>query len=290
MKRLLGVLTFFAVVLSGCDKDTDKPVAPSAERVSSAERVGALDGAAGVESVVPSGASAVAALDSASAAVDGAEVAQPVALDGASAAVAALDSASASASAAVAVDSAAVVDGAEVGSAVELAGASVAVAKVATDESLTPEEARAELESNGIAFTGAAFLSVARSGHLATVKLFVQAGMSLETVDDDLGWTAMHKAAYASRLEVVKYLVGAGANIEARDEDGYTVLMNAAGIANNVSVVRFLVESGADVFAVGSDGKTARSLAVTVGNTAVADYLNSLENAGSLFRPRRMAI
>ena len=278
MKRLLGVLTFFAVVLSGCDKDTDKPVAPSAERVSSGERVGALDGAAGVESVVPSGASAVAALDSASAAVDGAEVAQPVALDGASAAVAALDSASASA--AVALDSAAVVDGAEVGSAVELAGASVAVAKVATDESLTPEEARAELESNGIAFTGAAFLSAARSGHLATVKLFVQAGMSLETVDDDLGWTALHKAAYASRLEVVKYLVGAGANIEARDEDGYTVLMNAAGIANNVSVVRFLVESGADVFAVGSDGKTARSLAGTVGNTAVADYLNSLENAG----------
>jgi len=282
MKRLLGVLTFFAVVLSGCDKDTDKPVAPSAERVSSAERVGALDGAAGVESVVPSDASAVAAVDSASAAVDGAEVAPPVALDGASAAVAALDSASASASAsaAVAVDSAVMVDGAEVGSAVALAGASVAAAKVATDESLTPEEARAELESNGIAFTGAAFLSAAWSGHLATVKLFVQAGMSLETVDDDLGWTALHKAAYASRLEVVKYLVGAGANIEARDEDGYTVLMNAAGIANNVSVVRFLVESGADVFAVGSDGKTARSLAVTVGNTAVADYLNSLENAG----------
>ena len=134
---------------------------------------------------------------------------------------------------------------------------------------------RAELESKGIAYTGAAFRLAAQSGDLATVKLFVAAGMDLESADDDLGWTALYEAAYAGRLEVVKYLVGAGANIFARDEDGYTVLMNAAGIANNLSVVRFLVESGADVLAVAADGKTAWSVAVTVGNTAIADYLKS---------------
>ena len=143
------------------------------------------------------------------------------------------------------------------------------------DETLTAEQsaARAELTGLDVAYTGATFRLVAKAGDLWTVKLFVQAGMDLESADDELGWTALFEAAYAGRLAVVKYLVGAGANIEARDEDGYTVLMNAAGIANNLPVVRFLVESGADVLAVASDGKTAWSVAVTVGNTAIADYL-----------------
>ena len=145
---------------------------------------------------------------------------------------------------------------------------------------LTPEQARAQLESKGIAFTGAAFRLAAQSGNLEVVQLFVQAGMSLEEADD-YDWTALSEAAYAGRLETVKYLVGQGANIEARDEDGWTVLMNAAGIANNLSVVRFLVESGADVLAVGDDQRTtAWSVAMTVGNTAIADYLKSLTNAG----------
>ncbi len=148
------------------------------------------------------------------------------------------------------------------------------------DESLTAEQARAQLDSLGIAYTGAAFRLAAQSGNLEVVQLFVQAGMSLEEVDD-YDWTALSEAAYAGRLETVKYLVGQGANIEARDEDGWTVLMNAAGITNNLSVVRFLVESGADVLAVGDDQRTtAWSVAMTVGNTAIADYLKSLTNAG----------
>ena len=153
--------------------------------------------------------------------------------------------------------------------------------ETARSTALTPEQARAQLEAAGIAYTGAAFRLAAQSGDLATVKLFVAAGMDLEAADDDLGWTALYEAAYAGRLATVKYLVGAGANLEARDEDGYTVLMNAAGITNNLAVVRFLVESGADVLAVGDDQRTtAWSVAMTVGNTAIADYLKSLNNAG----------
>ena len=265
MKRLLGVLTFFAVVLSGCDKDTDKPVAPSAERVSSGERVGALDGAAGVESVVPSGASAtVAALDSASAAV--------------------------------ALDSAAVVDGAAVGSAVELAGASTAVSGAAKVTTRTPEEARAALTAKGISSTdGAAFRSAAGSGNLEVVQLFVEAGMSVESADDESGWTALHEAAYAGHLSVVTYLVEYGANVNGADEDGYTVLMNASWRADNLPVIRYLVDQGANIWATAYDGKTARRVALTVGNTSVADYLKSLETteefilaagAGNLLRVR----
>ena len=265
MKMLLGVLTFFAVVLSGCDKDTDKPVAPSAERVSSGERVGALDGAAGVESVVPSGASAtVAALDSASAAV--------------------------------ALDSAAVVDGAAVGSAVELAGASTAVSGAAKVATRTPEEARAALTAKGISSTdGAAFRSAAGSGNLEVVQLFVEAGMSVESADDESGWTALHEAAYAGHLSVVTYLVEYGANVNGADEDGYTVLMNASWRADNLPVIRYLVDQGANIWATAYDGKTARRVALTVGNTSVADYLKSLETteefilaagAGNLLRVR----
>ena len=152
--------------------------------------------------------------------------------------------------------------------------------EVARSTALTAEQARAQLDSLGIAYTGAAFRLAAQSGNLEVVQLFVQAGMSLEEADD-YDWTALSEAAYAGRLETVKYLVGQGANIEARDEDGWTVLMNAAGITNNLSVVRFLVESGADVLAVGDDQRTtAWSVAMTVGNTAIADYLKSLNNAG----------
>ena len=148
--------------------------------------------------------------------------------------------------------------------------------EVARSTALTAEQARAQLDSLGIAYTGAAFRLAAQSGNLEVVQLFVQAGMSLEEADD-YDWTALSEAAYAGRLETVKYLVGQGANIEARDEDGWTVLMNAAGITNNLAVVRFLVESGADVLAVGDDQRTtAWSVAVTVGNTAIADYLKSL--------------
>ena len=213
---------------------------------------------AAVDAVGPSAENAPVA-----GAVDGVTGVQPVVPSGASA-----------------VDGAAVVDGAS-------------AAKVAAR---TPEEARAALSAKGISSTdGAAFRSAAGSGNLEVVQLFVEAGMDIESADDELGWTALMNAAERGHLAVVEYLVGQGANVNAADEDGYTVLMNAVWRADNLPIVRYLVDQGANIWATAYDGMTARRVAVTVSNTSVADYLKSLETteefilaaaAGNLLRVR----
>jgi len=96
------------------------------------------------------------------------------------------------------------------------------------EEVRTPAEARAALESLGIEYTEAVFLRAARSGHfLAVVKLFVWAGMSVETADDS-GWTALHWAARRGYLDVVAFLVGSGADLEATNDAGLTAADIAA--------------------------------------------------------------
>ena len=68
---------------------------------------------------------------------------------------------------------------------------------------------RAELNSLGISYTAAAFVDSASTGNLAVVRLFVQAGMSVDTKwSSQYPSTALHTAAYQGHFEVVKYLVG----------------------------------------------------------------------------------
>lgn len=74
------------------------------------------------------------------------------------------------------------------------------------------EDARTELAGRGIAYTEKGFRSAARSGDLEVLKLFVEAGMSVNAASG--GWTALHNAA-ESDLEVVKYLVEQGADVDA---------------------------------------------------------------------------
>lgn len=56
---------------------------------------------------------------------------------------------------------------------------------------VSPSGARAELESRGIAYNDAAFLNAARAGDLEVVRLFVEAGMSVNTASTS-GVTALH--------------------------------------------------------------------------------------------------
>lgn len=82
--------------------------------------------------------------------------------------------------------------------------------------------ARAELERRGIEFTAGAFHTSAERGDITVVKLFVDAGMSADTVLDGQG--ALHRAAAHGELEMVKLLLGLGASVELRDASGFTVL------------------------------------------------------------------
>ena len=130
----------------------------------------------------------------------------------------------------------------------------------------TAAEARAELTRLGVAYTGAAFLDSAAAGNLAVVKLFVQAGMSLET-KDNRDRTALHFAARDGRLSVVQYLVGQGASRTAT-ASGQTALHYAAW-SGRLAVVQYLVGQGESV----SAKNGALSEAAAHGHLSVVQYL-----------------
>ena len=68
-------------------------------------------------------------------------------------------------------------------------------------------------------YTEKAFFTAASRGNLTVVKLFVEAGMSVNTVAtiDSLRIPALQAAAVNGHLSVVRYLVEQGADVNATD-------------------------------------------------------------------------
>ena len=136
---------------------------------------------------------------------------------------------------------------------------------------LSPVEARVALANLGISYDAQAFLSWAGRGDLVVVKLFVEAGMSVDTVFR--GMTALHTAAEDGNLEIVKYLVGQKARRAAKDDEGSTALHTAA-LWGRLSVVQYLVEEKkASIKARNKRGWTALHTAAAGGNLEVVKYL-----------------
>ena len=143
---------------------------------------------------------------------------------------------------------------------------------------LTPEQARARLESNGIAFTTQAFVEAAGSGNASAVSLFVQAGMDKEgkalvtIAGNGRERTALHAACAGGHLAVVTYLVNAGASVSSTDGSGGTALHAAVG-SGNLAIVQLLVSNGAAVNAKDSYSETPLYHAASYGHKAIATHL-----------------
>ena len=116
-------------------------------------------------------------------------------------------------------------------------------------------DARTELADRGIAYTEEAFLQAAVDGDLAVVKLFVEAGMSVNTANRQ-GTTALFFAAIYGDLKMVKYLVEQGADVKATGDDGATALHLAAKFGD-LKMVAYLVGQGATVNAKDNRGLMA---------------------------------
>lgn len=130
------------------------------------------------------------------------------------------------------------------------------------DDPVSPLDARKELAGLGFDYTTEAFFGAALRGALMVVKLFVDAGMSVNTAVND-GSTALHFAAVGGHLEVVKYLVEQGADVNAKIDDDVTPLLltvfgpfmtftdeetgAAIPVGDHRAVEQYLVEQGADV-------------------------------------------
>ena len=78
----------------------------------------------------------------------------------------------------------------------------------------------------------------ANGGDLSIANLLLQAGATVDAVDDD-GRTALHCAAYDGKIQVVEALLNAGADKAVKDQDGMTAL-DKAQRKNHPAIVKLL--------------------------------------------------
>src|SRR3989338_7207183 len=140
---------------------------------------------------------------------------------------------------------------------------------------LTQEQALKELEKQNIRFNRNGFVESAARGDMATVELFLSAGMK-PNVRNREGRTALIQAVRGKHIAVVKTLLAEGAivNAESRHEydDEKTALMFAAQRGYG-TIVRTLVAAGANVDAANNYGKTSLMFAAEFGNTGIVQTL-----------------
>ena len=99
----------------------------------------------------------------------------------------------------------------------------------------------------------AAIHLAAKQGQLASVKVLLANGASIEERDRKHAHTAVHKAAWASRLEVLVFLLAAGADPNPRDTDGDMIPLHWA---TDRRIAKLLLTAGANPDAADIYGET----------------------------------
>lgn len=105
------------------------------------------------------------------------------------------------------------------------------------------ENALYELKRREIPYTENDFIVQIKMGHMDTVKLFLDAGMSPDA-RGGLGWPAVMQASAHGHTEIAKLLLKRGAAVDATDKDGQTALIIAAR-HGHADIVNLLLKHGA---------------------------------------------
>jgi uncharacterized protein len=100
---------------------------------------------------------------------------------------------------------------------------------------------RANLNSAG----GIALLGSTRDGNTEVIDILLKAQVVL-TSRTELGWTALHRAAYNSHLHVIKMLLDSGLDVNITDKDGWTALHIAVS-EGYCDIVELLIDNQAAV-------------------------------------------
>ncbi|KAL4524715.1 hypothetical protein Ndes2526B_g06907 [Nannochloris sp. 'desiccata'] len=66
-----------------------------------------------------------------------------------------------------------------------------------------------------------------RAGHMAIVKVLIEAGAAVNAATTAGGATPLHRAAYAGHTNIVEVLLHSGASLHLADADGQTALYKA---------------------------------------------------------------
>ncbi|HKO99332.1 MAG TPA: ankyrin repeat domain-containing protein [Pyrinomonadaceae bacterium] len=136
-----------------------------------------------------------------------------------------------------------------------------------------PENAKRKLTEKNIEFSRDAFVKSIREGSVEAVKLFLDAGMDVESKDES-GSTVLMNAAIKNDSSVVQLLIDHGADVNARTKDGETPLMIAA-LMGGSDTVKILLKAGADMNARDKRGETPLAHARSHSHTEVIALLKA---------------
>ena len=102
------------------------------------------------------------------------------------------------------------------------------------------DHARWRLKQMELEFNESTYRIQVLNGNADAVKLFLEAGMPVDTED------ALRMAVEQKHLDVAKLLIAGGANVNARDEYGASIVMRSTD-TGNAEIVKALIDAGADV-------------------------------------------
>jgi ankyrin repeat protein len=125
--------------------------------------------------------------------------------------------------------------------------------------------------------SGTLLMKAATHGQLAVARVLLQHGADVQAVNQ-LGLTALHRAALANKPETIPLLLEHGADVNTSAVDGITPMGYAARNASALTV-QLLVAAGADLIAVAAEGTTALHQAALNTQADVLQLL--LEQAGT---------
>jgi ankyrin repeat protein len=101
----------------------------------------------------------------------------------------------------------------------------------------------ADIDAPGLG--GTSLHVAAAKGHLAVVRILLDAGADIEAVAEPNGARPLHAAAMNDYASVARFLIERGASVEARDNEGRTPLLVAARFGN-AGAAAALLSGGAD--------------------------------------------
>ncbi len=107
-------------------------------------------------------------------------------------------------------------------------------------------------------------------GKEKAARLLVKKGANVNSKSPE--GNALQAASYQNNVPLAAFLIKHGAELNVAAPDGNNALMYAV-MNQNEKMVQLLVNSGADLKAQNKDGQTASSLAMTMSNTRIQEWV-----------------
>lgn len=134
-------------------------------------------------------------------------------------------------------------------------------------------QAQKQLETKGVSYSSASFITSASAGDIDSLKLFLDGGMDVNTYYSS---TALSAASANGKTDAVKFLLDNGANPNIETFYGTALILAIKN--NHADIVKILLAAKADPNAASSDGHSALSVAAFTGNAVV---ITALIDAGA---------